>query len=179
VEFVTFGGLPVLSLQSGPFRVRPFPDGRAPLRPAQKRIDRLAQRFAAGPVAVPGQDGSLPLTGLCFRVRFCQRLSVDSGSQLVVGALAQVWLDQFARLTMMPPGRRRADHLKSQFRVVDGIHPGKQLVGITVLGILVSGDMRQVGGECAAPPVRERVAIAEPARAITRSSAAIRPGRYL
>ena len=39
---VAFGRLPVLSRQSGPFRIHPSPSGRAPLRPAQEGIDRRA-----------------------------------------------------------------------------------------------------------------------------------------
>jgi hypothetical protein len=58
----------------------------------------------------------------------------------------------------MPPDRRRADHLKSQFRVVDGIRPGAQLAGIPALGILVSGDMRRPRGH------RERTDLGRPRR---------------
>ena len=154
VERVAVGGLPVVLFQLGPFRYCPFPDALAPVRPVQEGTDRGAQPVDAGPVRVPGQGGPFPLAGLGFAVRPRYRVGVDLGRQFVIRVLAQVGLDQFARLAWMSTDRDRADHFEPLPGIAVSIRPGEQLTGIPVLGLLVPGAVRRPRGNGERPGPR-------------------------
>lgn len=89
-------------LQLGSLRCRLFADALAPVRPLEEGVDRGTQRVDAGSVRVPGQRGTVPLAGLGLVVCLCNRVGVDLGRHLVTRVLAQVGLDQAARLAWMP-----------------------------------------------------------------------------
>jgi signal transduction histidine kinase len=75
---------------------------------------------------VPVKDGRFQLAGLGLDVRLRQRAGVDFGRQLIVGMLAQVRFDQFARLARMVPACRRADCLKPPPRITGSGRAGEQ-----------------------------------------------------